>query len=137
MTKISVVIVDDQDVDRYIVRRRLSKAPEIGNVIEASAGKEFLEDFFNGSGADEIKHPPLMVLMDINMPGMNGFETVKELQRRMAEGRGPESVVIMMFTSSDNPEDRRRAEELDAVKGFIVKPLDDSGVEDLLSLYHA
>lgn len=136
MRKISVVIVDDQDVDRYIVKRRLAKAEGFGDIMEASTGDAFLEDFFNGDGSKKVENPPLLILMDINMPGRNGFETVEELQRRMSEGRGPKSVVIMMFTTSDNPADRHRADQLDAVKGYIVKPLDDTGIEAIRKLYY-
>lgn len=137
MKKIAVVIVDDQDVDRYIVRRSLSKADAFSRIMEAPTGDVFLEEFFNGHASLEPDEGPLLVLMDINMPGRNGFETVEELQRRMAAGRGPDSVVILMFTSSDNPADRKKAEQLESVKGYIVKPLDDSGLNEILSLYHS
>ena len=137
MRKISVIIVDDQDVDRYIVKRRLAKSDDFGEVMEAVTGDDFLEDFFNGDGSKKVEHLPLLVLMDINMPGRNGFETVEELQNRMAEGRGPKSVVIMMFTTSDNPADRERAMQLDSVKGYIVKPLDDDGIQRIRDLYYS
>ncbi|MEM7213544.1 MAG: response regulator [Pseudomonadota bacterium] len=129
--------MDDQDVDRYIVKRRLSRSEGFGEVMEAPTGDDFLKDFFNGDGSKKVASLPLLVLMDINMPGRNGFETVEELQKRMAEGRGPESVVIMMFTTSDNPADRERALQLDSVKGYIVKPLDDDGIQRIRDLYYS
>lgn len=71
------------------------------------------------------------------MPRMDGFETIGEMQRRRAKGYGPESIVVMMFTSSNNPSDRERAGSLDLVKGYITKPLDRSGIEVIRSLYYA
>ena len=136
MTKIPVVIVDDEEADRYIVRRRLAKSEDFEQVIECTTGDEFLEQFFNGHGGIDPSSP-LLVLMDINMPRMGGFETIEELQRRMAEGRGPKSVVIMMFTSSDNENDRARADALSSVKGYVLKPLDDDAVEDIVKVYNA
>lgn len=136
MNKISVVVVDDEKVDRYIVKRRMAKMDAFGDVIEATNGDRFLDEYFQTD--QEFKDgvpPPLLILMDVNMPGRNGFETVEEIQRRMTEGRGPESIVIMMFTSSDNSNDRARAETLDAVKGYITKPLDEKGIETILALY--
>lgn len=137
MKPISVVVVDDQEVDRYIVKRRLSKSEHFGTIFESKTGDAFLEDFCSEQPVVEVDDPPLLILMDINMPGRNGFETVEELQRIMNEGRGPKSVVIMMFTTSDYPLDREKAMQLDPVKGYIVKPLDDNSVEEILKLYRS
>lgn len=136
MKKISVVVIDDEKVDRYIVKRRMSKLDVFGDVIEATNGDRFLDEYFqNENEFQDSVPPPLLLLMDVNMPGRNGFETVEEIQRRMVDGRGPESIVIMMFTSSGNENDRARAESLDAVKGYITKPLDEKGIETILELY--
>lgn len=137
MNKIPVAVVDDEVVDRYIVKRRLSKTKDFGDVMEMTGGKELLEVFFNDQPGAPSQDLPLLVLMDINMPQMNGFETIEEMQRRRADGHGPESIVVMMFTSSNNPSDRERAENLDLVKGFITKPLDDSGIEVIRALYYS
>lgn len=135
MNKIPVVIVDDEDADRYVARRRLSKTGDFEPVFESTTGSDFLETFFNGHKGNALEHSPLVVLMDINMPQMNGFETIEEVVRRMDAGRGPESVDFMMFTSSDNPIDRARAKGLPAVKGYLVKPLDEHGIEQIRALY--
>ncbi|MFK7942526.1 MAG: response regulator [Paracoccaceae bacterium] len=137
MSRIPVVVVDDEKVDRYIVKRKLAKFDDFGEVLEASTGVDFLESFFNGHGSGNFKDQPLLVLMDVNMPRMNGFETIEELQKRMAGGHGPESIVIMMFTSSNNPDDRAKAEMLPTVKGYILKPLDDDGVLKIREIYHS
>ncbi len=133
--QIPVVIVDDEETDRYIAKRRLSSAGGFGEIHEAAAGDDFLEMFFNGRPANDVSGNPLLVLMDINMPRMSGFETVGEVQRRMENGKGPDSIVVMMFTSSDSPEDKARAEELGAVKGYLVKPLDEATVSKIRDIY--
>ncbi len=137
MNKVPVVIVDDSDADRYIVKRRLSKSGDFGEVKEARDGVVFLDEFFNGPVLVETEDSPLLVLMDVNMPGLNGFETIEELQRRVAAGEGPASLVVMMFTSSSNPEDLALAEKLSSVKGYIQKPLDQEGIAKILEIYHA
>lgn len=136
MNKVPVVIVDDSEADRYIVRRRLSKVEGFGEVMEAEDGAVFLEEFFNGAGRVQSEILPLLVLMDVNMPGLNGFETIEELQRRVELGKGPASLVVMMFTSSSNPDDVAQAENLASVKGYITKPLDDVGIEKIRQIYH-
>lgn len=138
MSKVPVVIVDDSDADRYIVRRRLNKAGDFGEVMEANDGIAFLEEFFNGHFGIESQDQPLLILMDVNMPGMSGFETIEEIQRRAKAGKGPAtSMIVMMFTSSSNPDDLAQAENLELVKGYIHKPLDEEGVKKIRELYHS
>ena len=135
MTEIDVVVVDDNEIDRYIVKRKLTRAAGFGDIQEAVAGDRFLSSV---SKDDEITMgppPPTLVLMDINMPRMNGFETVQRLQEQLEVVEGPPLIVVMMFTSSDNPRDRQRAEELPLVKGYICKPLDDVGIDAIRSIY--
>ena len=129
------VVVDDNEIDRYLVRRYLAKREQFGGFIEASTGIEFLEEVCDGQKLNELSEKPILVLMDINMPMIDGFETAKRLQERVENGDVPASIVVMMFTSSENPEDRKRAESIDIVKGYIVKPMDDDDLSYLLTLY--
>ncbi len=72
------------------------------------------------------------------MPGLGGFQTVEEIQQRSAdEGRDTNSVVVMMFTSSNNPRDRERPAEFNNVLGYIQKPLDSDGILHNLELYNS
>ncbi|WP_176695386.1 response regulator [Phaeobacter sp. B1627] len=137
MSKIPVIVVDDETIDRYIVKRQLAKCDDFEQVLEVATGGEFLEAYFSEPRLTTQQSKPLLVLMDINMPQMSGFETIEELQRRMDVDSGPDSVVILMFTSSNNPEDRAKAESLPTVKGYVVKPLDEGGVETIRELYYA
>jgi CheY-like chemotaxis protein len=61
---------------------------------------------------------PAVVLLDINMPGLDGFEVLQRIREREAFAQLP---VIMMLTNSDNPRDIERAAELGA-NGFQTKP---------------
>lgn len=135
MNKIPVVIVDDDEIDRYVVKRLLQKHADFAELMEAQAGDEFLHSFFNGNTGDPIDNLPLVVLMDINMPRMNGFETVREIQARRKNGKGPRSVVVMMVTSSNSANDRKETEGLETIQGYIVKPLDDAGIDLIRDLH--
>lgn len=138
MSQIPVVIVDDEKVDRLVARRRFNEEEKFGDVFESETGDAFLEEFFNGhdhrlKGAKNAA----LILMDVNMPGRNGFETIEEMEARLKQGRGPKGVTVVVFTSSNNPADRARADTLETVKGYITKPLEKTDVEQLLQLYHA
>lgn len=132
---IHIVIVDDNKMDRYVAKRVLTKFSEIGNIEEAVSGNSFLETYFSGEKGGQMGMPPICVLMDINMPGLSGFETIVEMEARITDGRGPPCVVVMMLTSSSNPEDKKTAECLQSVKGYSPKPLDSDGVKEIIRTY--
>lgn len=133
--KIPVVIVDDQDVDRYLVKRNLEKTDDFEKLIEMENGDSFLEHFYSDSVYSQACREPILVLMDVNMPGRDGFETAREAQDRIADGKGPQGLVVMMFTSSSNAIDRKKAEELSIVKGYISKPLNAESVAYIREIY--
>lgn len=132
---IPVVVVDDEEFDRYVVRRRLAKNGRFSDLVKMPSGDKFLETYFSEQSPTIANDKPLLILMDINMPGSDGFETIEEIQRRLGEGGGLERVIVMMISSSSNLDDRSRADELDIVKGYITKPLDVDGVDYILDTY--
>lgn len=134
---IPVIVVDDQEVDRYLIKRRLANFEDFCELLEATSGDRFLEDYFNGNPIKIKNEKPLLVLLDINMPGRDGFQTIEEIQKRTAEGLGPSSLIVLMFTSSCNERDKERAEEISIVKGYISKPLDNDDIPYIRDIYNS
>ncbi len=134
---VSVVIVDDSETERYVVKRRLSRAGGFCNVWEAPSGAQFLDDHFsaNSNTSPDVDH--LLVLMDINMPRMSGFDTVERMEALMAEGQGPKECSVIVCTSSENPSDKLKSQEFQSIKGYIVKPIDKSDIADLTKTIRA
>lgn len=111
MEKINIFLVDDHKLFREGLKLLLSNLDIIGNVYEASSGKEFL-DKLEDTDCD-------IVLMDIEMPEINGIETTK-----LAIEAKPDLKVIAL---SMYGEEMYYYKMLDAgAKGFLLK---DSGVE--------
>jgi CheY-like chemotaxis protein/anti-sigma regulatory factor (Ser/Thr protein kinase) len=78
-----VLIIDDQETDRYIIRHHLE---EFGcSIIEATGGEEGLRL------ARQLK--PALVLLDLNMPGMDGFEALAALRDDIATASIPVTIV--------------------------------------------
>jgi len=132
---IPIAIVDDQEVDRYLVKRQVSKSGEFGELLEICSGDLFLEIFYSEQAPPIEVDTPMVALMDVNMPGRDGFETAIEAQTRQSQGIGPQSLVIMMFTSSNNDRERKKAEEIDIVKGYISKPITGVSLQLVKDIY--
>ena len=108
------LIVDDDEVAVMAIRRAMKKL-NLQNPIEvARDGQEALDRLRGVDGADVTR--PFIVLLDINMPRMNGLEFLAEVR----EDRELERSVIFMLTTSDAPEDIAAA-YAHKIAGYIVK----------------
>ena len=105
MSKIRVMIVDDHDLIRYGLRRLLEDQAGIEVVDEASSGEEAMEK------ARKIK--PDIVLMDVNMPGIGGFEATS----RMCQTQ--DSKIIILTVHSEGPLPKRLLEA--GAMGYLSK----------------
>ena len=132
----SVVIVDDDEVDRYITRRIIKRAASDSRFIEYQAGDEFLSAFTDPVSRQEdigAPPPPALILLDINMPRVNGFEVLDSIREKLNNGEDLENeAVVMMFSSSNNPADRQTALSYDFVKDYIVKPLTEQKFQNIV-----
>ena len=108
--KYTVLIADDSKLQRVILKENLK---DTYDVAEASGGQECL-DLVEHS-AEKID----VVLLDIVMPGMDGFEVL----RRRQESEVFKKIPVIVLTMSDREEDRELAEQLGA-DGFLLKPVD-------------
>ena len=106
-----VLVVDDNEDHRFLTRRALAPLGERVAVSLAQDGPSAL--------ASVARELPDLVLLDVKMPGMDGFEVLRRLR---AEER-TRALPVVLFTSSDHEEERVRAEALGA-SGFVTKPLD-------------
>src|SRR5499425_902481 len=116
MNNAKVLIVDDAQQVRRVLRTALSA--EGYTIFEAGAGEEALDSIRTS--------PPDAILLDVNMPGMNGLETCKEIRRNS-------DVPILMLTVRNTEHDKVLA--LDAgADDYVVKPF---GMQELLARLRA
>ena len=76
MKRVNVLIVDDNELDRYILRRQLTKIG-VESIIEKDDGStalEFLQDYDKNAMLYPDEFPPVVIFLDINMPKLNGFD---------------------------------------------------------------
>jgi CheY-like chemotaxis protein len=113
----SILLVEDDQMDVMNVQRELRRQNINIPLMHARNGREALK-MLRGEGDEPKIAKPSLVMLDINMPRMNGLELLEELRS------DPEFVGLNVFimTTSDLDTDRLKAQEL-AVSGYIIKPL--------------
>ena len=122
MDKVSVLIIDDNETDRYLLKRTLNKTGIISKIFEANDGTvalELIKNYECNRQDFPDDFPPLIFFLDINMPMMNGFDFLKEFE--VIRENLALSHIIMMFSSSERSEDKEKALSYCFVKSFIRK----------------
>ena len=111
---VSILIVDDEPDVAELFRQRFRREARQGTYVLhfAASGEEALSMLEN-----EIEPQLIVILSDINMPGMDGLTLLQEVKRRRPD------LPVMMVTAYGDDERRRRASECGAAE-FITKPVD-------------
>ncbi|AOT07752.1 response regulator [Pseudoalteromonas luteoviolacea] len=124
MDPFSILIVDDNEDDRYILKRQLNSAQlPISKVFEASDGQKAVDFFENDKELFDLfdtLYPPKFVFLDINMPLMNGFEFLEQFEV-IRKKFALDAIIIVMFSSSEREKDKQVALSHSFVKGYFIK----------------
>jgi CheY-like chemotaxis protein len=127
----SVLLVDDDQVTNFLNQSLLTRMGVAERILVAHDGEQGLQRLAEHCAA--APGSPTLVLLDVNMPGMNGIEFLEAYRKGPLRGQQP--VVIVMLTSSLHPRDVQRVEALGVVADFLSKPLTRGMVLDLLSTH--
>jgi CheY-like chemotaxis protein len=111
---LNILLVDDDEVDVMTVKRAFSKANITNKVYVATDGIEALELL----RSDGIPPSRRLVLLDLNMPRMNGIELLREIRTDPAL----QVITVIVLTTSNEDRDRVEAYQLN-VAGYLVKPV--------------
>jgi two-component system, NarL family, nitrate/nitrite response regulator NarL len=124
----TVFLIDDSEVDLFVQRKFIELRQFADEIVTFSSPMHALE-VLASTPQNDI---PGIVFLDLNMPGINGFEF---LERAKVISSGIfESMKVVILTSSNSLADRERAQSFDNVIGFIPKPLTVQGLDDLIKL---
>ncbi|HMK27905.1 MAG TPA: response regulator [Chitinophagaceae bacterium] len=127
---VEVLLVEDNVVDAELTIRELQKHNMANNLVHLRNGKDALDFIFatgKYAGKREVQHPPKIILLDIQMPKVNGMEV---LQKIKTDPR-TRSVPVIILTSSKEHPDVQKCYELGA-NSYIVKPVNFEGFAEAI-----
>lgn len=126
-----IVLAEDDDGQASLVERNIRRAGFTNGFIRLKDGQETL-DFFKAEGVYAGKTPPvtMVLLLDINMPRIDGIEVLRQLR----SSKETATVPIIMLTTTDNPKEIHRCYEL-GCNVYITKPVEpDAFIESIKRL---
>ncbi|TXC85374.1 response regulator [Luteibaculum oceani] len=122
-----VFIIDDDDESNFIHKIIIEESNLVGTTRVFESGPDALEALHN---LDFDDSSPLVVFLDINMPFMDGWEFLQKLTNFSSSIT--EKLHIEMLSSSIFHNDREKAASNNLIKGYIVKPLSEENLKQVL-----
>ena len=120
---IDVVIIDEDGVILFLHKILVRKSDLSGDIFEFKDASDAL-NFLLG----QWKSPqPILILLDINMPGMSGWEFLERLQDEAPKS----NIFVVVVTSSINSSDRQKAMQYPLVLDYLEKPLSKTDCSNL------
>ncbi|WP_379084217.1 response regulator [Pedobacter sp. UC225_65] len=124
--KINLLVIDDDDINIFIIKKIVEKTGFDIDMVAKSNGQQAI-DYLNET-ITEHKTLPNLVLIDINMPVMNGWEFVEAYQTLGIK----QNVDLYILSSSVYENDIEKTKSYSTVKGFISKPLSIERLSELI-----
>jgi CheY-like chemotaxis protein len=119
-----ILLIDDDPDDNFFHQVIIKQMNIVDRIDVANDGVEALEYLRSETT------PPELIFLDINMPRMNGWEFLAEYKQLYAEQKA--KAIVIFLTTSANPEDLKRARQIEEVSGFETKPLSAESLTEIL-----
>jgi CheY-like chemotaxis protein len=126
-----ILLAEDDDNDVFFMRRALQKS-QVNFAVQVVGDGQQAVDYLSGQGnfSQREQHPlPTVILLDLKMPFLDGFEVLTWIRTQPALNGIP----IAVLTSSAEDRDRRRASELGACAYFVKPPKPDT-IQEIVRL---
>jgi CheY-like chemotaxis protein len=132
----SILLIDDDEPTNFLNKRMLENMHCAEKVQVIQKAPEALEHLKKLAAQDtEPSSLPDIIFLDINMPAMDGWEFLEAF--RAVVNKKQKNILLVMLTTSLNPDDEQKAKETKQVTAFKHKPLSQEIVKDILMRYYA
>jgi len=115
----SILLVDDNEIDNFVNRKMIELANLTANTVSITSPVKALE-YLKRLDKCEPHNVPELIFLDVNMPYMNGFEFLAELEDIARQDGFPR---VVLLSSSIDDRDIDRAKQFNSVLSFVNKPL--------------
>lgn len=124
--KINLLVIDDDDINIFIIKKIVEKTGFDIDMVAKGNGQQAIE-YLQQVLVEELPFPQL-ILIDINMPIMNGWEFIEAYQELGVK----HEVDLYILSSSVYENDIEKTKSYTSVKGFISKPLSMQRLTELI-----
>lgn len=123
-----ILLIDDDEATNYLHKMIIDKSDCTKECVVAENGLEALELL-------QAKKNPLkpdLIFLDINMPKMDGWEFLIEYKNIY---KIPNSTILIMLSTSIHSNDKKKAESIEEINGFVNKPLSKETIQEVMRTY--
>lgn len=125
---VTILLAEDDDGHASLVQRNLERAGLINGFLRVRDGQELLDCLRTGGASQgQVLHEAIVVLLDINMPRIDGINALRQIKASPEMRRIP----VIMLTTTDDPREIDRCYEL-GCNVYITKPVDYDGFIDAI-----
>jgi len=118
---VTILVVEDDPGHARLIERNLRYSNIANKIVKLSNGRQALDYLFSEGEYEDSEEPePLLVLLDLNLPVIDGFEVL----RQMKSDERTKHIPVIMVTSSDDSRDIAKCYDL-GCNVFLTKPLVD------------
>lgn len=125
------MLIDDNKIDNFFHERVIKKYKAARSIILMESGQEALDHLTATDGREQ----PDVIFLDINMPGMTGWEFIDNY--KLLGDKVSDAMIVVMLTTSENPDDKARAQTQGILANFRSKPLTKEMLEEVMEIYYA
>lgn len=129
----NVLLIDDSESDNFYHARKIRKMGITDNIHICYSGPEALD--YLRSELEGVHPQPTLIFLDINMPGMNGWEFLEEYEKLDVAQQG--EIVLTMLSNSIDARDQERANSYRSIRGYYSKPLSEDYLTSILETHFA
>jgi len=130
----AIMLIDDNEIDNLITQKMIESADVVQNIYTHTGARSAIEFLRNAEKLEDFsdKILPDIILLDIDMPLMDGFQFLDEFEKLKETTK--EKCAVVMLTSSINPQDVNKSKKYRYVKRYINKPLSQDSITKIFSL---